>query len=435
MPFELPVEPSVVQLTTIVLLLCSLVAIWLLMAAPIGRRTVRLSRVVDARPETVARLLEPARLAQWNDDLTAARALDNPDRDDARLVELTYKAAGRKGEPIRRTVRATALPDAAGQVFGEERSVVDDTVLAQSFWQHFSERRIISREAGGQARITFEQSDRYRGFGGLLFRRRWMQRELERLSAAAENREPKSMGHFGHPAVQVGLAILSTLMLWPFFGRNASGLMLSTILTLVIVLHELGHMAAYRAFGHEKVRMLFLPILGGVAIGGRPYDSRFEAAACALMGPGLSAFFVPILISAIRTGGFGLSSATTHVLAIALLILGAFNLLNLLPMSRFDGGQVLRQLCPNRPTLLLGSLAASALIVATGWHIGVPPIALIASLAVFTLLSLIGGQSFSTRLVLEDITLSQRVMIGLGLYGTIALHALAVSVACDLLLI
>ena len=30
--------------------------------------------------------------------------------------------------------------------------------------------------------------------------------------------------------------------------------------------------------GHRKVRMIFVPLLGGIAIGGRPYDSRFEVA-------------------------------------------------------------------------------------------------------------------------------------------------------------
>jgi hypothetical protein len=35
--------------------------------------------------------------------------------------------------------------------------------------------------------------------------------------------------------------------------------MISTFLTMVIALHELGHMAAYRMFGHTSVRMIFIP--------------------------------------------------------------------------------------------------------------------------------------------------------------------------------
>jgi Zn-dependent protease len=66
------------------------------------------------------------------------------------------------------------------------------------------------------------------------------------------------------------------------------------------------------------------------------------------MGAGMSTFLVPILI-AINTAGQGTWVAGS--VTVFLLILGAFNFLNLLPMSRFDGGQVLKQVFPAHDAL------------------------------------------------------------------------------------
>ena len=123
------------------------------------------------------------------------------------------------------------------------------------------------------------------------------------------------------------------------------------MLTTVVALHELGHMAAFRVMGHRKVRMIFIPLLGGIAIGGRPYDSRFEVAFVALMGAGFSAFLVPIAIAAsIYAGGAG-RRAAAGVLATLAGFAALFNIANLVPVWKFDGGQVLRQICPGPSTL------------------------------------------------------------------------------------
>ena len=190
-------------------------------------------------------------------------------------------------------------------------------------------------------------------------------------------------------------------------------------------------MAAYRAFGHERVRMIFVPLLGGVAIGGRPYNSLFEVATCALMGAGMSAFLVPPVIALegiAESAGFAGSKLS---ILIFLLILGAFNLLNLLPMNRFDGGQVLRQLFTGRPSQVAGSFAVTLVILWVGWRIGLPPLALVAALAVFTLVSLFGGRNVKPRLALDPMTVPERLLAGLGLYAAIAIHGYAVVYACD----
>ena len=102
---------------------------------------------------------------------------------------------------------------------------------------------------------------------------------------------------------QLGFAVVSALILWPFFGLSCGGLVLAVDADDVVALHELGHMAAFRVMGHRRVRMIFIPLLGGIAIGGRPYDSRFEVAFVALMGAGFSAFVIPIAIASSDLAG------------------------------------------------------------------------------------------------------------------------------------
>ena len=128
------------------------------------------------------------------------------------------------------------------------------------------------------------------------------------------------------------------------------------MLTAVVALHELGHMAAFRVMGHRKVRMIFIPLLGGIAIGGRPYDSRFEVAFVALMGAGFSAFLIPIAIASsdLRTAR---PSAAAAVLAALAGFAAFFNIANLVPVWKFDGGQVLRQIFPGQLTLAVMSFA------------------------------------------------------------------------------
>ena len=123
--------------------------------------------------------------------------------------------------------------------------------------------------------LTVEQTDRYRGIAFLIFRFFALRQGNQGAASVARDRaEQARRGAVSSIRWSSALwQLLSTLLLWPFFGLTPNGLMLSALLTLVIVLHELGHMAAYRAFGHKTVRMIFMPLLGGIAIGGRPYNS------------------------------------------------------------------------------------------------------------------------------------------------------------------
>ncbi|MCJ8147755.1 hypothetical protein [Shinella sedimenti] len=410
------------SVSVVLLLAINLGLIWLLIAAPVGRRTLRLSRVLKASPARLAGLVSPlGSEADWHPSVLSSEPLSS---DRARQ---TLRYPDRRGEPITRTVSVREARDGDG--IACETRVIEDSALDSSFWEDYVDRRFMRPVPGGTL-MTVEQTDRYRGIAFLLFRYVQLRREMKALDQWLATGQGEVRGILERPATQMVLAILSTVLLWPFFGLNVRGLLLSSFLTVVIVLHEFGHMAAYRAFGHKRVRMIFVPLLGGIAVGGRPYNSRFEVAVCALMGAGMSAFLVPPLIALHDVA----SRATGAAVLVFLLILGAFNLLNLLPMHRFDGGQVLRQVFSSRAGLLSASFLVTLAIVFVGWRIGLPFTLLIAGLAVFTLLSLIGAGGVKPRRALEPMTPPQRLLAGFGFYAALALHGYAIVYACDALI-
>lgn len=417
-------------LSVIILLVINLGLVWLLLAAPLGRRTVRLRRSLDADPMMVWAAVFPLGAnADWHHSVLSSRRIGSG------RVQQSFSHVDRKGEPILRTLEVSDVT-AHGTGQGRERlayaaRVIDDSALDPSFWKDFVERRTLS-VTGKRALLTVEQTDRYRGIAFLLYRYFALRRELVALEGWLERGVSAPNGIFERPWVQAGLAVLSTLLLWPFFGLHFYGLALSTMLTVVIVLHELGHLAAYRATGHRSVRMIFIPFLGGVAIGGRPYNSLFEIAFCALMGAGISAFLVPVLAALHALLAEEGSVAGGRLVLVFLAILGAFNLLNLLPMQRFDGGQVLRQAFSSRRALVCSSFAIALAILAVGWRIGLPLPALLAGLAVFTLLSMLGrGGAARPRHELVPMSGKQRVLASFGLVAAVALHGYAIVYACD----
>lgn len=394
--------------------------IWLLIAAPVGRRTLHLTRVFKAPPSRIAALVSPLGAeADWHPSVVSTEKLS------AGRVRQTLSHPDRHGAPITRTLEVHEAQDADDLAC--ETRVVDDSALDASFWKNYVERRFLRPVPGGTA-LTVEQTDRYRGVAFLLLRYIQLRREMKALDQWLATGKSDMGGVLDSGWTQAGLAVLSTLLLWPFFGLSIQGLLLSTMLTVVIVLHELGHMAAYCAFGHGRVRMIFVPLLGGIAVGGRPYNSHFEVAVCALMGAGISAFLVPPLI-ALHDG-----AVTGPSPLVFLLILGAFNLLNLLPMHRFDGGQVLRQVFSTRTGLLMASFLVTLAILWVGWRVGLPTQMLIAGLAIFTVLSLLGAGGVKPRTALDPMTTPQQLLAGFGLYSALVLHGYAIIYACDRLL-
>ncbi len=406
------------------LVACNLGLIFVLMTMPLGTRTLRQSKLVRADRNRLWEALWPlGRDAAWSGEIVSATGF-------RRGANIALSWEGRDGQPIRRKV---AFDDVVqGRHFSMR--IVDDSSLDPSFWRHYRETTELLCE-GNAVRVTMSQRDRYRGVAFLIFRYFAMRRELGKLKAWAETGRFRKGGLFEHPLTQVGFAMLSAVIFWPFFGLTAGGLALAATLTFVVALHELGHMAAFRLMGHRKVRMIFIPLLGGIAIGGRPYDSRFEVAFVALMGAGFSALLVPVLI-AVST----FAAAAGHPLAAMFLAVFAgcaalFNIANLVPVWKFDGGQVLRQICPGPLVLGLASFCLLSAFLALGWHAGFSPNFLIAAGAIFACLSLLTmGTGVQPRHELKPIRAFDRLAIGAALLAVFVIHGCGVLWASAVLL-
>lgn len=396
--------------------------LFLLLAAPLGVRSVSTSRTIRALRAHVWSALYPLGTnAGWSGDVTGATVLD-ADESGARIVRLTYSSHGRDDLPIERTVLLDDVEEGAHY----RLRVTDDSALDRSFWAGFRETGSL-REEGGATILTLERSDSYRGAAFLIFRFFAMRREVAKLKRWAETGHYAKGGMFEHPLTQVGFAVLSAFILWPLFGLSAGGLALAAILTSVVALHELGHMAAFRLMGHRHARMIFIPLLGGIAIGGRPYDSRFEVAFVALMGAGFSAFLVPIAIAASAAAhAAGLHVPATLCAALAGIV-AIFNIANLVPIWKFDGGQVLRQICGGPKMLAMASFAILSAFLWLGHGAGVPVGLLLFAGLVVALLSLVtGGGAIKPRHALKPIGVFDRFAIAAALAAIFAIHGYGV---------
>lgn len=398
--------------------------IFLLMAAPLGARTLTVKRWVNSPRSRLWHALFPlGDQVGWSGEILDAEPV-GPGSDQVRL---SMSWEGRDGRPISRVVE---LHD----VVPEQRfstTVIDDSSLDARFWAHY--RRTTSlEEKHGRTEVVLNQTDRYRGLAFMIFRYFSLRRELNHVTAWAQNGKFEKKAVFEHPATQTGLAVLSTLIIWPLFGLTGMGLLLASILTLVVALHELGHMAAFRVTGHKSARMIFIPILGGIAIGGRPYDRRFEVAFVALMGAGFSAFLVPVAIAASASAATSGHAFAAQVLASFAAFCAFFNLANLVPVWKFDGGQVLRQICNSRIALALSSFTLLAVFLAFGFAAGLPVNVLLIAGGVVVVLSLMTtGRGVKPKYELTPLVAAERVMLAAGLVAVFVIHGFGVLWAAD----
>jgi len=112
-------------------------------------------------------------------------------------------------------------------------------------------------------------------------------------------------------------------------------------LVLAVVVHEFGHVAAYRVCGHSDAKFRLIPILGGVAISGRIPVSQDRAFFIALMGPAIC--LAPMAMAfALSEILFQTAPMVAGFLYSFGFVLGFFNFFNLLPFWPLDGGRIVQ---------------------------------------------------------------------------------------------
>ncbi len=131
-------------------------------------------------------------------------------------------------------------------------------------------------------------------------------------------------------AVATGLVTLATFS-WAF------GWKYSVFVILALIVHEFGHLLAYRLIGQPWGRIMFLPFVGAVALPRLSFESQGQLVFAALMGPGFS------VVLALACLAPALLGYVLHPYLIAMgLITALLNLFNLMPVAPLDGGIAMR---------------------------------------------------------------------------------------------
>ncbi|MCX8509791.1 MAG: metalloprotease [Rhodobacteraceae bacterium] len=130
------------------------------------------------------------------------------------------------------------------------------------------------------------------------------------------------------------LAIVAAVYLWgPVVGGS---------LILSVMLHEFGHVAAYRVCGHGDARFRLIPLIGGVAIADRQPESQEKAFFISLMGPAISIapMILALSLSEVMVDSAPLASQYLWVFSG---VMAALNFFNLLPLWPLDGANCLQR--------------------------------------------------------------------------------------------
>ncbi|MCI5073757.1 site-2 protease family protein [Oricola sp.] len=391
--------------------------LWFIMSAPIGTRTVRRTVRTSADPTRVWNALYPFGTDyDWDQGVT--QVIETGPESGREVT--TY--LGRDGLPVEKDFVVSDLEP--GERF--TMRYTNDTALAQSFWDHYVMTVRLEETPDGSTHAEITETDRYHGAAFLLFRFFALRRSAGKLKRWAETGVYKPGGLFERPATQFAMAGVSALILWPLFGLDLKGAVLATTLTIVVGMHEIGHMVAFKMMGHKTARVIFLPLLGGIAIGGRPYDRHFEVGFAALMGAGFSAFPVAALTWLAFT--LHMRPIATGALAVLLMIMSLFNLGNLMPVWKFDGGQVLRQIFRTTWGMAGAAFATLMIMAAAGVAAGLPLGVLVICGAVIAMLSVMTSRSgVAPKTALTPMTEKERIALGMAFIAVLAVHAIALS--------
>ena len=113
------------------------------------------------------------------------------------------------------------------------------------------------------------------------------------------------------------------------------------LITVIVIIHEMGHFLAMKAFRYKDLGIFFIPLLGAYVSGSKREVSQLQSAIILLAGPlpgiifGIIFYFLAEANPYLSLGG--ISYYTIGNLFVFL------NLLNLFPVYPLDGGQLLNR--------------------------------------------------------------------------------------------
>lgn len=224
---------------------------------------------------------------------------------------------------------------------------------------------------------------------------------------------PHGMRFVGFDLQSLGMAVFAVALAVWFLGP-----LYGAALILSVVVHEFGHVAAFRVAGHADARFRLVPLMGGYAISDQLPSSQAKAFFIALMGPGIS--LAPMVLGyalALYVGSFWPEAGLFF--GIFGTVTAALNFFNLLPFWPLDGGRCIRMIVQAFAPRL-----AQPITIAMSAGFAAAALAL-QSLLLFAV-ALLGARSIAhaeTLGRLQQPMSKRQALVGLGAYGfTTAAH-------------
>lgn len=114
------------------------------------------------------------------------------------------------------------------------------------------------------------------------------------------------------------------------------------VITAIVVVHEMGHFLAMKAYRYNELGIFFIPLLGAYVSGTKREVSQIESAVILLAGP-LPGIIIGIILYLIdqnsESGIYLMDTSLTNIAGLTVFL----NLINLIPVYPLDGGQLLNR--------------------------------------------------------------------------------------------
>ena len=174
----------------------------------------------------------------------------------------------------------------------------------------------------------------------------------------------------GYDTSALGLGALAVAAAVYFYGWQ-----FGVALIITVMIHEFGHVAAFRVCGHTDTRFRLIPLFGGVAISNQTPSQQDKDFFISLMGPAIC--LAPMaLCFALSDLVVEQSWEAANFLYILGLTMGALNFFNLLPFWPLDGGKITRILtytyfpwATRNVTIAMTLAAAAAAVLTQSWFL------------------------------------------------------------------
>ncbi|MDE2383980.1 MAG: hypothetical protein KGO53_05115 [Alphaproteobacteria bacterium] len=324
---------------------------------------------VKAKPETLWSILNPfdGKVDNWGRTTMVARLISAEEQ----LYEMTYTTAMANGTLRPFTAQFRVSERQEGRKLVMQRAGLEGKSENNELLEIHHElvpgpqgTKLATRYLWGSRPLLAQLLARADLWGGVY-----------RIKGLAETGTPDNRPYV---LISAGVAALTGLISVAAFGFSL-GFHIALVMVLALLVHEFGHLLAFRLVGQPWGRLVFLPFLGAIAVPRMPFHSQGESVFAALMGPGFSCL---LAFACLIPSFLGWNHALMYSVIGA--VTAGLNVFNMLPAEPLDGGIALRSVL-NRLIgryAALGLMSLGVVIAALGYLLGQFVLVLFGGLAI-----------------------------------------------------